>query len=117
LDFEGAPKFLAFKIQKPAAVARDLGIDGNVLAHWCREPEPAAESESAGKHSIEEFVRMRRELAKVKLQAVLLHSDQGSQYTSEDFQRLLASHGIVCSMSRRGSCWDNAAMYVQQCWQ
>ena len=42
--------------------------------------------------------------------AVLHHSDQGSQYTSEDFQRLLESHGIVCSMSRRGNCWDNAAM-------
>lgn len=36
--------------------------------------------------------------------AVLHHSDQGSQYTSEDFQRLLESHGIVCSMSRRGNC-------------
>lgn len=42
--------------------------------------------------------------------AVLHHSDQGSQYTSENFQRLLDSHGIVCSMSRRGNCWDNAAM-------
>jgi putative transposase len=36
-------------------------------------------------------------------QAVLHHSDQGSQYTSEDFQRLLDSHGITCSMSRRGN--------------
>ena len=43
-------------------------------------------------------------------EAVLHHSDQGAQYTSEDFQRLLESHGIVCSMSRRGNCWDNAAM-------
>jgi putative transposase len=43
-------------------------------------------------------------------QAVLHQSDQGSQYTSEDFQRLLDSHGIVCSMRRRGNCWDNAAM-------
>lgn len=43
-------------------------------------------------------------------EAVLHHSDQGSQYTSEDFQRLLESHGITCSMSRRGNCWDNAAM-------
>lgn len=42
--------------------------------------------------------------------AVLHHSDQGAQYTSEDFQRLLDSHGIICSMSRRGNCWDNAAM-------
>lgn len=41
---------------------------------------------------------------------LLHHSDQGSQYTSEDFQRLLHDHGIVCSMSRRGDCWDNAAM-------
>lgn len=43
-------------------------------------------------------------------EAVLHHSDQASQYTSEDFQRLLESHGITCSMSRRGNCWDNAAM-------
>lgn len=42
--------------------------------------------------------------------ALIHHSDQGSQYTSEDFQRLLAHHGIACSMSRRGDCWDNAAM-------
>lgn len=42
--------------------------------------------------------------------SVLHHSDQGPQYTSENFQRLLNSHGIVCSMSRRGNCWDNAAM-------
>lgn len=41
---------------------------------------------------------------------LLHHSDQGSQYTSEDFQRLLAEHGITCSMSRKGNCWDNAAM-------
>jgi hypothetical protein len=41
---------------------------------------------------------------------LLHHSDQGSQYTSEDFQRLLSAQGIVCSMSRRGDCWDNAAM-------
>jgi putative transposase len=38
------------------------------------------------------------------------HSDQGSQYTSEDFQQLLKAQGITCSMSRRGECWDNAAM-------
>ena len=41
---------------------------------------------------------------------LLHHSDQGSQYTSEAFQRLLSAHGITCSMSRRGDCWDNAAM-------
>ena len=41
---------------------------------------------------------------------LLRHSDQGSQYAAEDFQRLLAHHGIVCSMSGKGDCWDNAAM-------
>ena len=45
-----------------------------------------------------------------KPDALLHHSDQGSQYTSEQFQRLLADHGISCSMSRSGNVWDNAAM-------
>jgi len=45
-----------------------------------------------------------------KPQALLHHSDRGSQYTSEQFQRLMADHGITCSMSRSGNCWDNAAM-------
>jgi putative transposase len=41
---------------------------------------------------------------------LLHHSDQGSTYASEDYQDLLAAHGIVCSMSRRGNCHDNAVM-------
>jgi putative transposase len=45
-----------------------------------------------------------------KPSALMHHSDQGSQYTSEDFQRLLKDQGITCSMSRKGECWDNAAM-------
>lgn len=43
-------------------------------------------------------------------QELLHHSDQGSQYTSEHFQRLLAEQGITCSMSRAGEVWDNSAM-------
>lgn len=42
--------------------------------------------------------------------ALLHHSDQGSQYTSEQFQRLLADNGVTCSMSRAGNVWDNSAM-------
>jgi len=38
------------------------------------------------------------------------HSDQGSTYASEDYQDVLAAHGITCSMSRRGEVLDNAAM-------
>jgi transposase InsO family protein len=41
---------------------------------------------------------------------LVAHSDRGSQYASEHYQRLLAWHGITCSMSRRGDCWDNAPM-------
>ena len=36
--------------------------------------------------------------------------DQGSRYTSEQFQRLMADNGVTCSMSRSGNVWDNAAM-------
>jgi putative transposase len=45
-----------------------------------------------------------------KPDALLHHSDQGSQYTSEPFQRFMTDHGVVCSMSRSGNVWDNAAM-------
>jgi putative transposase len=43
-------------------------------------------------------------------EGVLAHSDRGSQYASEHYQRVLAGEGIACSMSRRGDCWDNAPM-------
>jgi len=41
---------------------------------------------------------------------LVAHSDRGSQYASEHYQRRLSEEGIECSMSRRGNCWDNAAM-------
>jgi putative transposase len=41
---------------------------------------------------------------------LLHHSDQGCTYASEDYQDILEARGIVCSMSRRGNCWDNAVM-------
>ena len=42
--------------------------------------------------------------------ALLHHSDRGSQYTSESFQRLLRDLGATCSLSRSGNVWDNAVM-------
>lgn len=42
--------------------------------------------------------------------ALLDHSDRGSQYTSEQCQRLMAEKGIECSLSRSGNVWDNAAV-------
>lgn len=41
---------------------------------------------------------------------LLHHSDRGSQYASGEFQACLRKEGIVCSMSRKGDCWDNAAV-------
>jgi putative transposase len=45
-----------------------------------------------------------------KPDALLHHSDQGSQYSSEQFQMLLADHGVTFSMSQSGKVWDNGAM-------
>jgi len=41
---------------------------------------------------------------------LLHHSDQGCTYASEDYQAVLQVHGVTCSMSRRGNCYDNAVM-------
>jgi putative transposase len=54
---------------------------------------------------------LRMALARRRPDAGLLHhSDRGSQYASDDYQHLLASHGITRSMSGKGDCWDNAVM-------
>jgi putative transposase len=45
-----------------------------------------------------------------KPHALMHHSDRGSQYVNEQFRCLMADSGIVCSMSRSGNVWDNAAM-------
>ena len=63
-------------------LSRELALDALMMAVWRRKPDGE----------------------------VIVHSDQGSQYTSEQFQRLMADHGITCSMSRSGNVWDNAAM-------
>jgi transposase InsO family protein len=39
---------------------------------------------------------------------LMYHSDRGSQYAAKAYRKLLRDHGIVCSMSRKGDCWDNA---------
>lgn len=41
---------------------------------------------------------------------VIVHSDRGSQYCSREHRQLLKSNGLICSMSARGDCYDNAAM-------
>ena len=41
---------------------------------------------------------------------LLHHSDRGSQYACGDYQKALQAYGTICSMSRKGDCWDNAPM-------
>jgi len=41
---------------------------------------------------------------------LIVHSDRGVQYSSREYQQLLGKHGFICSMSRKGNCYDNAPM-------
>jgi len=59
---------------------RELVIDAMLMAVWRRKPK----------------------------NQVLVHSDQGSQYGSDDWHRFCRDHRLKPSMSRRGNCWDNA---------
>jgi len=43
-------------------------------------------------------------------QGLIHHSDRGSQYAGCDYQNLLGAYGMICSMSRKGNCWDNAVV-------
>lgn len=61
-------------------ITKELALDALLMAVWRRKP--------AGK--------------------VLVHSDQGSQYTSHDWSEFLSAHGLEGSMTRRGNCHDNA---------
>jgi putative transposase len=64
---------------KPS-LTRELVLDALMMAVWRRRPR----------------------------QRVMVHSDQGSQYGSDDWQRFLKANNLEASMSRRGNCWDNA---------
>ncbi len=82
------------------AVTLDLGsrkVVGWSVGSTMAEQLPLAALESA--------LRTRRPPA-----GLIHHSDRGTQYAGGAYRRLLAAHGAVCSMSRRGNCWDNACV-------
>ena len=56
-----------------------------------------------------EAFNMAISLRKLK-QKVLIHSDRGVQYRGNKYQQILLDNNVQCSMSRKGNCWDNAAM-------
>ena len=63
-----------------ARITKELALDALLMAVWRRNPQST----------------------------VMVHSDQGSQYTSHDWPAFLKEHGLKGSMSRRGNCHDNA---------
>lgn len=79
---------------------KDL-FDGFIVAHRF-EPE-----NSIG--LVERTLQQARQTEKVTA-GLILHSDQGHQYTSQTYAVLTQAYGIIPSMSRRGNCWDNAPM-------
>ena len=80
--------------------------------HCCITRIAAAKADSSGRRNtlMKEVATLCIAWRRGKRDALLHHSDRGSQYASEQFQRLMADSGIVCSMSRSGNVWDNAAM-------
>jgi putative transposase len=67
-------------VKPESALTRDLVLDALLMAVWRRRPG----------------------------QSVIVHSDQGSQYGSDDWLRFCKEHHLLPSMSRRGNCFDNA---------
>jgi transposase InsO family protein len=68
---------------------------------------------SMGERNSTELVEEALKMAVVHrgdIRGVILHSDQGAQYASTSYQQLLSDSGVICSMSRKGNCWDNAPM-------
>jgi len=66
---------------------------------------------SADRHMKKAFVIRALTMAinlRKPLSGLVCHSNQGGQYASDDNQKLLQRHAIVCSLCRRGNCWDNA---------
>lgn len=67
-------------------------------------------SDSLATELVSDALRQAIEARRPDGRNLLHHSDRGSQYTSDDYRQTLNTLGIVCSMSRTGCCYDNAAM-------
>ena len=76
---------------------------------WSRRVVGYAMSEEPTRRVVLEALRQALDRRPTR-SALTHHSDRGSQYASHDYRALLGAEGIVCSMSRRGNCWDNAVV-------
>ena len=82
------------------AVVLDLG--SRKVVGWRVEPTM---EESLVLGALRQALELRNPLP-----GLIHHSDRGSQYAARAYQLLLLEHGVVCSMSRRANCWDNACV-------
>ena len=82
------------------SVIKDL-FDGFLVAHCLSLSNSVA--------LVTRTLRLEKEKEKVT-DGLILHSDQGTQYTSQAYHVLTDEYNITPSMSRRGNCWDNAPM-------
>jgi putative transposase len=80
-----------------------------ILDLYGREPVGWAMGERMTKQLVIDCLRQAKKRRR-NPRGVLCHSDRGSQYCSKGYQNLLSLSGFVCSMSRKGNCWDNAPM-------
>ncbi len=100
--------------------AERLGVHPTSLSSWIKRYEsPEAQIKYNIQQSADaEIKRLQKELKRVTqkrdilkkaaVDSVILHSDQGSQYSSYDYKKLAKKYNITLSMSRRGNCYDNA---------
>src|SRR2546427_6237609 len=91
----------ASSLECPVAIAAQ-----NRRCFSCRRTEGRPGERSFARPARSE--RLLRVVIATPFGAVLRRPVELKQYASGDYQRVLAQHGIVCSMSRRGDCWDNA---------
>jgi transposase InsO family protein len=84
-------------------VAVVLDLKSRKVIGWCMKDT----LEQTLAHEALEMALGRRSSAEVT-EPLLFHSDRASQYAAHDYQERLESAGVVCSMSRKGNCWDNA---------
>jgi transposase InsO family protein len=77
-----------------------LDLFARKVVGWAMAPDMPADLVCA---ALKMAIQQRRPVP-----GLIVHSDRGSQYASEQYQDLLDERGFVCSMSRKGNCWDNA---------
>lgn len=84
-------------------LATVMDLYSRMIVGWSMGPSNSTEL-------VENALKMATDRRGDTAKGVLLHSDQGAQYAAVSYQKLLRQQGFVCSMSRKGNCWDNAPM-------